>query len=191
VKKIFAFLKAFYYYLLSSYKIWKVHKLQKDDLIYTTRKNVQILVYPGRKPQSPYDFIVKFREPGKRERTPAHVHLIVEMYVKHAYNPVLTLKLKERILEMLKTVQPADKFPPSLQFFTPERIQELTEEFKELDEVGEFTVEFLLVVTELIAIQEKTNYPTGTLTESLYRDFAVKDRFSVIQKAIMNPRKKL
>jgi len=49
--------------------------------------------------------------------------------------------------------------------------------------VGEFTIEFLLVVTELIGIQEKTNYPEGSLTESLYRDFGVADRFSVIQKA--------
>jgi len=51
--------------------------------------------------------------------------------------------------------------------------------------VGEFTVELLLVLTELMAIQEKTDYPKGTLTESLYRDFGVKDRFSVIQKAVV------
>jgi hypothetical protein len=52
-----------------------------------------------------------------------------------------------------------------------------------LESMGEFTVELLLVVTELIGIQEKTNYPEGSLTESLYRDFGVADRFSVIQKA--------
>ena len=49
----------------------------------------------------------------------------------------------------------------------------------------EFTVEFLLVVTELMATQEKTNYPEGSLTESLYEDFGVKDRFQVIQKAVL------
>ncbi len=59
------------------------------------------------------------------------------------------------------------------------------EPFKELDKVGEFSVEFMLVVTELMAIQEKTNYPRGSLTESLYRDFDTKDRFSVIQKAVL------
>jgi hypothetical protein len=51
-------------------------------------------------------------------------------------------------------------------------------------EVGECTVEFLLVAIELVAIQEKTNYPLGSLTENLYKDFGVKDRFSVIQKAV-------
>ncbi len=181
MKKFFSLFKTIYYYLESSYKIWKVRRSQEDDLVYTTNANVQIGVYPGRKPESSYDFIVKFKEPDKRERTPAHVHLIVEMYVKHAHNPSLTLKLKEHILTMLREIKPISSFPPNLQFFKPEHI----EPFKDLDRVGEFTVEFLLVVTELMAIQERTNYPEGSLTESLYKDFGVKDRFSVIQKAVL------
>jgi hypothetical protein len=181
MKRLFKPLIGVYYYVQSSYKMWNVRRFQADDLVYTTKANVQIGVYPGKKPESPYDFIVKFREPNKRERTPAHVHLIVEMYVKHAFNPQLTLKLKEHILSMLASIKPINSFPPSLQYFKPEHI----EPFKELDRVGEFTVEFMLVVTELMAIQEKTNYPEGSLTESLYRGFGVKDRFSVIQKAVL------
>ncbi|HOL21364.1 MAG TPA: hypothetical protein PLQ41_00720 [bacterium] len=181
MRKVLIFLKSIFYYLMASYKIWRVKKLQEDDLIYTTATNIQIGVYPGKKPESPYDFIVKFREPNKRERTPAHIHLIVEMYVKYAYNPLLTLRLKEHILTMFNSISPINTFPPALQFFKPEHI----EPFKELDKVGEFTVEFLLVITELLAIQEKTNYPSGSLTESLYEDFGVKDRFSVIQKAVL------
>lgn len=110
----FFFIKSIFYYLVCLWKIRRARNLSVDDLIYTTKENIQILVYPGKKPQSPYDFIVKF---------------------------------------------------------------------KELDKVGEFSVEFILVVTELIGIQEKTNYPEGSLTESLYKDFGIKDRFSVIQKA--------
>ena len=82
---------------------------------------------------------------------------------------------------MLSQIKPVNSFPPTIQFFRPEHI----DAFKELDKVGEFTVEFLLVITELMAIQEKTNYPTGSLTESLYRDFGTKDRFQVIQKAVL------
>jgi len=111
--------------------------------------------------------------------------MIVEMYVKHAYNPLLTLKLKEHILTMLKSIKPVSSFPPTLQFFKPEHI----ESFKELDKVGEFTVEFLLVAIELVAIQKKTNYPTGTVTENLYKNFGVKDRFSVIQSSVWKGKK--
>ncbi len=125
----------------SSYKIWKVNRLQIDDLVYTTNENVRFEVYPGKKLQSPYDFIVKFRQPGRRARTPAHVHLIVEMYVKHAYNPSLTLKLRDHILTMLSQIKPVNTFPPTLQVFKLEHI----EPFKDLDKVGEFTVEFLLL----------------------------------------------
>jgi hypothetical protein len=106
--------------------------------------------------------------------------MTVKMYVKHAFNPSLTLKLREHILKMLSQVQPVTSFPPTLQYFKPEHVEPL----KELDKVGEFTVEFLLVAIELVAIQERTNYPTGTLTESLYKSFGVKDRFQVIQKAV-------
>jgi hypothetical protein len=81
---------------------------------------------------------------------------------------------------MLSQIKSVNSFPLSLQFFKPEH----TEPFKDLDKVGEFTVEFLLVAIELVGIQEKTNYPLGSLTENLYKDFGVKDRFSVIQKAV-------
>lgn len=169
-----------YYYLLSTYKIWRIKRVEIDDIIYTTETNIQICVYPGKKAQSPYDFIVKYKEPNKRERTPAHVHMVVEMYVKHAYNPELTIKFKDHILGVFQNIKPVSKFPPELQYFKKEHI----EPFKDLNKAGDFTIEFMLVVTELILIQEKTNYPEGSLTERLYKDFCIKDRFSIIQKAV-------
>ncbi len=148
--------------------------------IYTTQTGVEIFVEKGSKSQSPYDFRVRFREPGKRERTPTHVHLIVEMYVKNAFNSKLTLELKNHILEVFSKIQPINHYPPRLQIFKPEHVKP----FIDLDRVGEFSVEFMLVTTELIMIQEKTNYPRGSLTQRLYTDFGVKDRFSVIQSAV-------
>jgi len=86
---------------------------------------------------------------------------------------------------MLSQIRPVNSFPPTLQFFKPEHV----EPFKELDKVGEFTVEFLLIAIELVAIQETTNYPTGTVTENLYKNFGVKDRFSVIQSSVWKGKK--
>lgn len=185
MRNITKFIEVIYHYLRSSYKIWRIRCTREDDLVYTTKTNVRFEVYPGSKQQSPFDFIVKFREPNKRERTPAHVHLIVEMYVKHAYNPSLTLELRDHILTMLNQIKPVNSFPPALQFFKSEHV----DPFKELDKVGEFTVEFLLIAIELVAIQEKTNYPTGTVTENLYKNFGVKDRFSVIQRSVWKGKK--
>jgi len=185
MKRLFNLVETIYYYLQASYKMRMARSLQKDDLVYTTSESVRFEVYPGSKQQSPYDFIVKFREPGKRERTPAHIHLIVEMYVKYAFNPLVTLKLKEHVLTILSQIRPVNSFPPTLQLFKPEHV----EPFKKLDKVGEFSVEFLLVAIELVAIQEKTNYPEGIVTENLYKNFGVKDRFSVIQSAVWKGKK--
>jgi len=75
-----------------------------------------------------------------------------------------------------------DSFLPTLQFFKLEHI----ETFKDPGKVGgEFTTEFMLVVTEIMAIRETGQLPRGSLTESLYRDFVVKDRFQLIQKAVL------
>jgi len=148
--------------------------------VYRTQKGTDIIVYKGKKPQSDYDFIVRYREAGKKERTPRHIHLVAELYVKYAHKPRLTLELKEHLLETFAQIKPIDYFPPKLQVFRKEDVAL----FKELDEVGEYDVEFLLVVSELIMIQEKTNYPEGSLTESLYRKFGVEDRFAVINAAV-------
>ena len=148
------------------------------DVIYKTKDGVEIGTIRGRK--GPHDFRVKFKEPNKRERTPAHVHLVIELYVKYAHDPKLTLEMRDHLLSVFDSITPINYYPPKLQVFKPEHINK----FRKLDEVGEFTSEFMLVATELIMIQEKTNYPEGSQTQKLYRAFGVKDRFSVIQKAI-------
>ncbi|MCK4319307.1 hypothetical protein KAW38_01925 [Candidatus Micrarchaeota archaeon] len=150
-------------------------------LLYTTGEGTEIYILPGKKTESKYDFIVKYKTKGKgkRERTPKHIHLIVEMYVKYAHAPELTIKLRNQLLEVFDKLQPINYYPPRLQVFKKgdEKV------FAGLNKVGEFSVEFLLVVTELIMIQEKTNYPKGSLTKKLYTDFGERDRFSVVNTA--------
>jgi len=148
--------------------------------IWETQKGVLIGVRCGTKPESEHDFVVMFREPKKRWRTPRHIHLIVELYVKEAYNPQLTYALRDHLIYVFNQIQPITSFPPMLQVYQPGDEQK----FASLDAVGEFSVEFLLVVSELIFIQEKTNYPGGSLTKELYEDFGRRDRFSVIHKAV-------
>lgn len=156
-------------------------RLAGNHLIHTTQDGIEIAVRQGQKSNSPHDFMVRFRDPKRsgRWRTPKHIHLIVELYVKEAYNRDLTHQLRNHLLDVFSKIKPVNKFPPSLQVYQPGDEQP----FKALDAVGEFSVEFMLVVSELIFIQEKTNYPTGSLTKELYEEFGVKDRFSVIQKA--------
>lgn len=151
--------------------------------VHLTARGVEVYVLPGKK--SAHDFIVKYVEPEGRARTPQHVHLIVELYVKQAHDARTTVALRDHLLSIYDRIVPVTQFPPSLQVFQPTD----PTPFQSLDAVGEFSVEFVVVVSELIFIQEKTNYPAGSMTQRLYRDFGVKDRFSVIQAATFRGRR--
>jgi hypothetical protein len=101
-------------------------------------------------------------------------------------NKELTMELLDHIINnIILKVKPNTGFPPKIQIFTHEHISQ----FRELDGYGEYSVEFLLVVTELIMIQEKTNYPNGTMNLKLFkklRDGA--DIFEVVSTATFRGR---
>lgn len=155
-------------------------------IVYVTSDGVEIFVKKGGKPQSPLDFKVTFkdRRTSNRQRTPRHVHLVVELYVAEVFDKRLTHQLRDHLLWVVNQVRPITSLPPSLQVFQPQH----TTRFKRLEQVTEFSIEFLLVVNELIFIQEKTNYPQGPLTQRLYENFGREDRFSVIQTALLRGR---
>jgi hypothetical protein len=118
--------------------------------IYTTQKGVIIYVSKGRK--SKYNFKVRYREPGKNIRTPKHIHLIIDLYMKLTGHKQLTMSLVNHIINnIILKVGPSNSFPPNLQIFSPQHVSQ----FQQLDNYGEYPVEFLLVITELIMIQEK------------------------------------
>jgi len=147
-------------------------------LIYTTDNSVEIFIEPGEK--SEYDFRVRYKEPNKALRTPKHIHLVIDLYLKKTGNRDLTLELVSEFLEMLKELRPSTEFPPNFQAFDKKRF----ERFKDLDSYGEYSVEFLAAIFDLIMIQEKTNYPEGIINRKLFEAFlAEKDIFSVVSTA--------
>jgi hypothetical protein len=148
-----------------------------SHVAFTSAQGIEVHVEPGKK--SPFDFKVKFMGPHGRLRTPKHIHLVIELYVKHAFNGPLTLQLRDYFLEVFSKLQPITQYPPTLQVYEPAHINQ----FLPLNAVGEFPVDLFMVISELISIQERTNYPDGSATVSLYESFMVKDMFSVIQSA--------
>jgi hypothetical protein len=97
----------------------------------------------------------------------------------------VTLQLIDHIIEMIKHVKEMKTYPPKLRLFK----QKDVEKFKELDKFGEYSVEFILVIMELIMTQEKTNYPTGTLNLKLFETFKKQESiFKVIGAATFNGR---
>lgn len=148
------------------------------EILHTTKEGVQIIVEQGIK--SKFDFKVRYREPGKHVRTPKHIHLIIDLYIKKAGNKDLTLALVKKFLEMLAKLEISTEFPPKFQEFSSEKFTE----FEELNKYGEYSVEFLAAIFDLIMIQEKTNYPNGTINRKLFEAFSnEKDIFAVVSAA--------
>ncbi|MEM4208986.1 MAG: hypothetical protein QW833_01185 [Candidatus Anstonellaceae archaeon] len=154
--------------------------------IFKKEENIEILVSKGNKTQSPYYFKVHYKEKNKRVRTPKHIHLIIDLYMKLSRNEKLTIKLVDHIInEIIMKVKPLNKFPPTLQVFKKEQAKK----FKELNKYGEYSVEFILVVIELIMIQEVTNYPNGTMNLNLFKKFRNKESiYSVVSAATFRNR---
>lgn len=145
--------------------------------LYRTERGTIVGVSQGKKSKN--DFKVLYREAGKRSRTPKHVHLIVDLYTKLTGNRELTIALRDHLLQVQERLHPADRYPPALQVFRPQEVSE----FAALNQFGEYDIEFLLVVSELIMIQEKTNYPAGHLNRDLWRAFGQEGIYEVVSIA--------
>lgn len=153
--------------------------------LYRTERGTVIGVARGKKSKN--DFRVVYRESGRRTRTPKHVHLIVDLYAKLTGNRQLTMALREHLLRVQEQVRPAEQYPPEVQVFRPEHIPE----FAALNNLGEYDIEFCLVVSELIMIQEKTNYPAGHLNRDLWRAFGHESIFQVVSIATFRGPKRM
>jgi len=83
------------------------------------------------------------------------------------------------VLSVFQKIQPVTHFPPKFQVFTSGDV----DQFEGLNGFGEYDVEFVLAVSELLMIQEKTNYPLGSMTQAMYSAFGKDDIFGVISAA--------
>jgi len=106
--------------------------------------------------------------------------------MKSVGNEQLTMQMVDHIInDIILKVSPATSFPPKLQIFRSDHVYR----YQELNQYGEYPVDFLLVVTELIQMQEKTNYPSGVLNLNLFRLFREKaDIFTVVSAATFRGR---
>ena len=66
-----------------------------------------VAIYQGFRGENPdLDFIVKYREPGKRLRTPSHTHWIVDLVVKGEVKKELTLSFVNALIIVYDNIEP-------------------------------------------------------------------------------------
>ena len=123
-----------------------------------------IAVFQGNRGANPdRDIIVKYRQRGKRLRTPKHLHWAIDLLIKKQHREALTNEFVGFLIALYDQLQPFDS-----QYDRANRLEnqigvafngEVLERFQPLNEFGEYSVEFTGYILELMGICEKTGDP--------------------------------
>lgn len=106
-----------------------------------------------------HDIIIKYQEDGKRVRTPKHIHWVIDMLIKKEHNKKLTLKFMKYLREMYDRVKGFESKEDRDNCTLTETTHEKLKEFEELNDYGEYSVEFIGHLIELMIKMEKNMPP--------------------------------
>jgi hypothetical protein len=119
---------------------------------YIMEDDTAVGIYQGFRGENPdLDFIVKYREPGKRLRTPSHTHWIVDLLVKCEYSKVLvgeyiTMMLRQyNLLCPFQNIEERNNYQIMIDFT----------DYKELNGYGHYNISTLSAFIELFIRCEK------------------------------------
>src|SRR3989344_5017742 len=142
-------------YSLRDGKSGRAHSIKEIRL-----KGVTIGVFAGSRGHNPdHDILIKYKENGKRIRTPKHIHWVIDVLIKKEHNRELTLRFLRYLRDMYDKVNgfesKEDREKCELTETTPEKLKE----FEELNDYGEYSVEFVGHLIELMIKMEKNTSP--------------------------------
>ena len=144
-----------------------------------------IYVFQGNLSQ--FDIVIKYKKDGKRIRTPKHIHWVVDILMKMQGNEEVTKKYLFAIQNCWNNCVPLSNNDfETLKALIKNGEKDIEiEKYFDLNSFGEYDVEFLYVLMELLAVQEKTNredaYMFGKIIEELLE--ADRDIFKIISTA--------
>lgn len=142
------------------------------------------------------DILIKYKETTStkrtRLRTPKHIHWTVDLLLKKQGNEELTNDFLKGVSQIWETCQPlsSNDYETLENLVLQGKHKIEIERFSELDYYGEYSVKFLFVLLQLLAVQEKTNksdaYMFGNVVSELKKNDL--DIFSVVSTATYNRR---
>lgn len=120
------------------------------------------------------DVIIKYQEKGKRVRTPKHIHWAIDLLIKKEHEPELTKEFVKYLIGIWGKIEPfkskEDQQRCKLKFTTPENLKK----FGPLNAYGEYPVEFIGCIIELMMLEEKTGnheaFMFKSVLDAIYND---------------------
>jgi hypothetical protein len=124
-------------------------------LYWTTDDRTTIAIYQGVRGENPeLDFIVKYKEEGKRLRTPSHTHWIVDLLVKAEHNKELLLSYVNNLILIYETTTPFNSVEERNTYeLRHNYVMDLR--YNELNGCGYYSISTLTAFIELFSICEK------------------------------------
>src|SRR3989344_5617965 len=136
----------------------------------------KIGVFEGSRGYNPdHDILIKYQEEGKRLRTPKHIHWVIDLLIKKEHKRDLTLKFMKYLRDMYDRVEGFKSAEERSHF-----------EFEELNKYGEYKVEFIGHLIELMIKMEKNmppEKPARVFKELMDALLQEKEIFVVVSKA--------
>ena len=157
----------------------------KQAIIEFEFERYEIFVFQGN--LSEFDIVIKYKKDGSRIRTPKHIHWVVDVLMKMHGNEELTKRFLQMINICWNRCTPLNNndFDTLKELIIRGGRVVRIEEYEELNVYGEYDVEFLYVLMELLAVQEKTNradaYMFGSIIEQLLE--VDRDIFKIVSAA--------
>jgi hypothetical protein len=123
-------------------------------------KGVTIGVFAGSRGHiADHDILIKYQEDGKRIRTPKHIHWVIDVLIKKEHNHDLTMKFLKYLRDMYDRVKGFQSKEDRNNCTLTETTHEKLKDFEPLNQYGEYSVEFIGHLIELMIKMEKNMPP--------------------------------
>ena len=122
---------------------------------WRTDPTTEVAIYQGERGERPdLDFIVKYKEEGKRLRTPSHTHWIVDLLVKAQTNKSELLRFVNELIDIYDQSKPFTSVQERKQYQL--RFPNLmSHKYSILQGYGYYSIETLTSFIELFSLCEK------------------------------------
>ncbi len=133
-----------------------------------------------------HDILIKYKEEGKRLRTPKHIHWVIDLLIKKEHNRELTLKFMKYLRDMYERVEKFTSKENRAKFELKETTDQKLKEFEELNNYGEYKVDFIGHLIELMIKMEKNTppeKPARVFRELMEAMIQEKEIFVIVSKA--------
>lgn len=162
-----------------------IEKKTKKAIIEFIFTDYTICVFQGSLSQ--FDIVIKYKKKGQKIRTPKHIHWTVDMLMKLQGDEALTRRYLLAIQHCWNTCVPLtnNDFATLKNLIEyGEKIIDITQ-YSTLSLFGEYNVEFLYVLMQLLAVQEKTNRADAYMFGDIICELLKPDRdiFKIVSTA--------